>query len=524
MSHRSRREFLGDVGKGMLVASLGAGLAEALGVSEARADAGPDALSFGSLEPLVGLMQDTPPDALLPLLVERLQSGTEVRELVAAGALANARTFGGEDYIGYHAFMALAPAYHMSRELPAERRALPVLKVLYRNAAQIQSKGGRKGEVLHPVEDAALPAGDPGERLRQAERGQDMEGAEKTFAALARRSPKEAFDALQLIVQDELDVHRVVLAYRAWAMLDLAGKEHAHTMLRQSVRYCVSVEREHVKRGHPEPQIRTLLPRVLDQHRLLERRPGQRRVDDAWVERLSQTLMTSTPEQAADAVAAALAEGIDPEAVGEALALAANQQVLRDPGRTQAQVQPGKPLGSVHGDSIGVHASDAVNAWRNIAAATQGRNLMVSLVAAAAHVARSNRDASRQPYPWPEHLEAIHLLQDPESLLRQADAAIRAQDQALACALVHRYGALGHPSGPVFDLLLRYATSEDGSLHAEKYYRTVREEFGRTRPAFRWRQLVALARVTASEFGRPAPGYEDACRLLKVTPVSRAGA
>jgi hypothetical protein len=27
---------------------------------------------------------------------------------------------------------------------------------------------------------------------------------------------------------------------------------------------------------------------------------------------------------------------------------------------------------------------------------------------------------------------------------------------------------------------------------------------------------VALARVTASEYGRPAPGYADACRLLNV--------
>ena len=68
----------------------------------------------------------------------------------------------------------------------------------------------------------------------------------------------------------------------------------------------------------------------------------------------------------------------------------------------------------------------------------------------------------------------------------------------------------------MFDLLLRYAVSEDGALHAEKYYRTVTEEFTTTRPAFRWRQLVALARVTASEFGQPAPGYADACRLLGV--------
>ena len=53
----------------------------------------------------------------------------------------------------------------------------------------------------------------------------------------------------------------------------------------------------------------------------------------------------------------------------------------------------------------------------------------------------------------------------------------------------------------MFDLLLKYAVSEDGRLHSEKYYATVRQEFQTTRPAFRWRQLVALARVTASMYG-----------------------
>jgi hypothetical protein len=44
----------------------------------------------------------------------------------------------------------------------------------------------------------------------------------------------------------------------------------------------------------------------------------------------------------------------------------------------------------------------------------------------------------------------------------------------------------------------------------------VHEEFGRTRPALRWRRLVALARVTASEFGEPAPGVAEAKQLLAV--------
>ena len=61
----------------------------------------------------------------------------------------------------------------------------------------------------------------------------------------------------------------------------------------------------------------------------------------------------------------------------------------------------------------------------------------------------------------------------------------------------HRYGELGHAPRGMFDLLLRYAISQDGALHAEKFYRTTSEEYAASRPAFRWRQLIALARVTA---------------------------
>ena len=105
---------------------------------------------------------------------------------------------------------------------------------------------------------------------------------------------------------------------------------------------------------------------------------------------------------------------------------------------------------------------------------------------------------------------------EPDALLRETEEAIRGNLQARASALVGRYGGLGHPPRPVFDLLLRYAVTEDGALHAEKFYRTVSEEFAATRAAFRWRHVVALARVTASEFGRPAAGVLEARDLLKV--------
>ena len=213
-------------------------------------------------------------------------------------------------------------------------------------------------------------------------------------------------------------------------------------------------------------------------------------------------------------MAAALAEGYDPEDVGEAMSLAANQLLLRDPGRDTATISNGKKLvGSVHGDSVGVHASDAINAWRNIARVSNHRNTVASLIVGAYHTAGQAGRSTAKPYPRSEHVEKIHD-KDPKALLKNADGAIREKDQFQACAIIQRYGELGHDARPVFDLLLRYATSEFGALHAEKYYRTVSEEFVKTRPAFRWRQLVGLARVTASEYGNPAAGYQDARELL----------
>jgi hypothetical protein len=261
------------------------------------------------------------------------------------------------------------------------------------------------------------------------------------------------------------------------------------------------------------PGIRATLPKLLDQYRLAGRKPGDRKADDKWIEGLSRTIYGEGRERAAEAVAAALAEGMSPDSIGEAISLASNRLVLCDPGRKRAE--PGKPVGSVHGASVGVHASDSANAWRNIARVSNARNTFASLICGAYHTSGQNGGQRNEPYPPPEQLAKVET-KDADRLLQLTEAAIKEANQAGAAALVHRYGELGHPARPVFDLLLRYAVSEDGALHAEKYYRTVTEEFAATRPAFRWRHLVALARVTASEYGQTAPGYAEARRLLKL--------
>ncbi|MBV8878810.1 MAG: hypothetical protein JO332_02490 [Planctomycetaceae bacterium] len=511
----SRRRFLADVGRGALTAALGFRVAGDLGFVPAFAGQEPETLTFGPLEPLVTLLQDTRTDRLLRAAMEQLRNGVALKRLVAAAALANARSFGGEDYVGFHTMMALSPALHMAAELPEQLQPLPVFKVLYRNSARLQETGTRN--TLRPVAALPLPEGKAGGiALRDAVRRREKAEAEGLFATIARGGAAEAFNHLLTEVQDSADVHRVNLPWRAWELLDVVGPEHAHTLLRQSLHYCL--QNEPRSPGTWSSAARNVLPKVFDAHHLEDRTPGTREADDAWVEQLSRTIFESTAEQAAEAAAAALAEGFAPAAIAEAISLAANQLVLRDVGRRPQEEQPGKPIGSVHGDSIGVHASDSANAWRGMALAGNARNTFACLIlgawqAAYDRVSRGGDFLKWAPLPIPATLDRV-TAKDPAALVQELDAAVRDNLQARACAVVQRAGELGHEARPLFDVLLRYAISEDGALHAEKYYRTCAEEFAAARPAFRWRHLVSLARVTASEYGRPAAGMAEARRLL----------
>lgn len=514
MTPSNRREFLRDVSCGMLVAGLGTNLAADLGFgTTAFAAEGSDALSLGEYGPLVDLMESTPADKLQPILADKIKRGeVDLKKLIAAGALANAQTFGGCDYVGFHTAMAMLPALGMTTLLTPERHALPVLKVLYRNAQQIQSVGGASKKTLlalHAAEHAA--EGDLGTAIRDACRKTDVKTAEDLFATVGN-SPREALNALQPAVQDDINVHRFVFAHRTYGLVGLLGKEYSHTLLRQCVRFCIDHEQNRINHKQPESAIRTVLPKVLDQYKLAGKPLGKRDPGDGAVDELSRTIYNGPPDRAAEAVAAALADGISPEAVGEAISLASNRLTLCQ----------GPDNWRTHGDSRGVHSSDATNAWRNMARIIDGPNAIGGLIVAAYH-SSSHGAFKTDSYPTDEHRAQIKV-QDATGLLAEAEDAVKHNDQGRASAAIQIYGERGNSPEAVFNLMLKYAVSEDGRLHGEKYFHTVKEEFTAARPAFRLRHLVGLARVTASAYGYNredkhgfrAAGYEEACKLLGV--------
>jgi hypothetical protein len=510
MSASSRRAFFDEVGGGMMAAALGPSLAAELGLAVVRADEAER--GAGRLAPLCDLLQGTPADALMPILVEKIRAGTTLRELAAAGALANARGCGGDDYVGFHTFMAIGPALAMSAERSGKNAALPVLKVLHRNARRLQELGGAKASGLKP---SAPRADSPpqSDEIRVAVRSSDRNRAEGLLDAAVAESPAAGYDALLYEATDAADVHRVVLAQRSWDMIDIVGREHALAMLRQSLNYCLKHEERSAKH---EADLRTVAPKLFDRHRLATLETGARDPGEKWFDDFSKLLFTANPGQAAEAAALALVEGVAPKFIFEAAALAANEMVLREPGRRGREISAGKPEGSVHGDSIGVHASDSANAWREIARVAKTRHRHAAVLLAAYQVARDRTERGgdlekRDAHPSAERLEEARKL-DAAQWIGALEEAIRGRDQARAAAVA--YVAADGQGEAAFDVLRRHAVTADGALHSEKYYRTVRIECAAARPGRRNRYLAALARVTASAFGFEAPGVKAAAKLL----------
>jgi len=504
MNTTSRRQFLGGLCTSTLSVSLGLAFANRLGFAWAAPELGAERLSFGALDPLVDLMQSTQADALLPIVVAKLRSGTPLSDIVAAAALANARAYGGTNYDGYHVLMALMPSYEMAQQMPAPYAALPVLKVLHRNARFLQASGHASEDALGPIEAAK-----DDERLVEHLRAREQEPAERSLAALEQVSRLRAYEELQTVVRDDMNVHRVVLAWRAHDLLRLTGDEHATTMMRQSLRFCIQEDGQQASRGRYPNEFRALLVQLMDQHELRTRELGSRAAQLADIERLAAACYAPDRAAAANAVAEALASGIDPADVGRALTLASARLLLHDPG--QSTESPGKPVGSVHGATTGVHATDAANAWRHIAEVGGARNAFASLIAGAYHTAGQSAKFGKQPH---DHDAQACTLKEPAVLLDEIGARIRARDQKGACAAARRYCDLGLPPAELFGQLLPFALSEDGALHAEKFFRTAWEEHAFAREEHRATFLVALTRVMASQQGFPAPGVDEARKLL----------
>ena len=196
-------------------------------------------------------MQETPADRLLPAVVERMRAGpTSASSWRPPPWPTPARSAARTTTATTRSWRCCRPTRCRAS---CPRRSGPCRSSRCSTATPTTSRtsAAASHEALHPLEAAPLPEGQAGRR--GPPRGDPPAGHGRRPSGPSPRWPRgpldEAYNDLQYLVQDNINVHRVVLAWRAWALLDLTGKEHAHTLLRQSVRFCVDEEAQ-------RPQIR----------------------------------------------------------------------------------------------------------------------------------------------------------------------------------------------------------------------------------------------------------------------------
>ena len=176
--------------------------------------------------------------------------------------------------------------------------------------------------------------------------------------------------------------------------------------------------------------------------------PGDRKADDAWVDRLAMTIYGATPNGSRRSRRRGAGRGhfagrrrrgdfagVEPaccyatRAVSRSMpagkclqeACMATRSACMPPTRpTPGETSPGSATPAIHSPAL--------------------------IVAAFQNTVRPEHEGplKEQPLPLPAHLEKI-TAKDAGSLLHDAEAAIKANDQLGAAALVHRYGELKLP-------------------------------------------------------------------------------
>src|SRR5262245_4851607 len=136
----SRRYFLQSAAGASLGLGEWAGLLPISPATAREVQVSPELVGFGpDIEPLVKLIEETPRDKCVAMMVEQLKSGLPYRNFLAALYLTNIRT-GEVD----HPLAVLHSANQLSLDLPVQERLLPIFWALDSFKAHHAKAGGPK--------------------------------------------------------------------------------------------------------------------------------------------------------------------------------------------------------------------------------------------------------------------------------------------------------------------------------------------------------------------------------------------
>ena len=192
------------------------------------------------IEPVVRLIEDTPRDRALEVVIAQLKKGLSYKDLLAGLFLAGIRNIKPRPVgFKFHAVMVINSAHVLGQSSAVTERLLPLLWALD-NFKGSQAQDVKEGDwVLGPVDECRLPKPHQAkEEFVRAMEKWDAEAADAAVAALCRSSGAAADHGAPLAhgVRDQRNIgHKAIFAAQSWRTLQTIGWEHAEPVLRSLV-------------------------------------------------------------------------------------------------------------------------------------------------------------------------------------------------------------------------------------------------------------------------------------------------
>ncbi len=356
---QSRRRFLQTAATAGAALGLGdfAALA-ALGPANAdESKVTPDLVRFGpDMEPVVRLIEETPQDACVAVMIEQLKKGLPYRQFLGALYLAAIRAarWHGNGAHGYnHNAYVVHSAYQLALDLPAGEQLPPAFYAL--NSFKFMQKvyPNKKGT---PELTGKLPTAEKAlDELHAAMKEWNPDRAERAVVALARsRGQADVLEPLWHYAARTWSFigHMPILVANSCRLLETIGWQHAEHILRYVVQGLSGWGQAHARHPDMLPYWANL-PRVEREVERLEADWAEGKGDGQLTQELVAMLRDCKGDDACELAVKRLTDGkAKAGAVWDAIHLAAGELVLAS--------KPFSAQEQTNGDAL--HANTAANA------------------------------------------------------------------------------------------------------------------------------------------------------------------
>src|SRR5499433_2498254 len=472
-----------------------------------------------SIEPLVQFVEETVPADIVARTNEKLASGTPVKDMLLASALAVVRSSDlppGHHGGPLHPLAGLHAVRHIAARLPGDYARLPVIQ----NVAVANKHIHSPAMGPYVLADA-----------KPVSEKDDVEATVAGFRTAVSRGVYNACDhyylylleklspmqVLELLLEvgvpkNQLDDHYFLFPVFTWRALEYFGWDYAKYIGRAPMRYITRPT---------NPAMMMDVDELIRKHELLERDLRVKTGDDetAAITALADEIgRCSEFGEIPAMLARALGGGLSLEGAGEALSVGGSTLFLR----------------SKTGNPMDVHINTGANTRRyllrqpELSRRIKLQALLVWNTGPEVRMAQRMLATDVQPErvaALPAHTQGA-LLEEIESLISSLPVGERLPTAGLAswrstdevkhaAALAQQYAANEYAPEALIDVLAKIACRDNFTeMHAFKHHQATYEEFYTTRPSLRWRHLVAAVQASAISHGRIQDVFDHAAEVM----------